>query len=551
MIYPEKFPEFRQNFAEQQVYTALEALGDDFDIFYNKSFARKHAKEDLLYEIDFLVMDLRGGKFNHLFVIEVKGGNMYYNTKRNQWKSGDHYLDTAPEQQVMGYVTNLLYRYHTQLAHKVPITWLLWFPDGIKNKREYLPTHLSFWRVLDQYALANPLKNLDAAIQGLSQDYVQFQGIEKAVYEESIKKELIQTFTILPNAKALLQEMQLSVEAMEQQQKLFFTGLLGIPRLGIEGGAGSGKTLLARFSAVHLAEQGKKVLLLCFNQQLKTQLSEGMHPNTVVNTIHSFMVEQINQVDSSWFEKENKQDPDLYEERMPMKFKSLIQGRSLTEEERFDVLIVDEGQDMDGAWIETLLLHFLKNEGQAIVFFDPKQNIFQRDFYLPRAENWASMQLLYNYRNAKTINRFVNTHLGLNTQSGNVPEGIPVKIRPYHSENLVEELDRLLLRLLHIEKVNTRQITVIVDGSTQDWGLEGRELPQAKLMLRWLSPTEEKEKGNLYMTSINRFKGCESDVVILILKEPLLPISNANIRYTQLTRAKGALWVLEEISTKD
>jgi len=263
------------------------------------------------------------------------------------------------------------------------------------------------------------------------------------------------------------------------------------------------------------------------------------------------MVEQINQVDSSWFEKENKQDPDLYEVRMPMKFKSFIQGRSLTEEERFDVLIVDEGQDMDGAWIETLLLHFLKNEGQAIVFFDPKQNIFQRDFYLPRAENWASMQLLYNYRNAKTINRFVNTHLGLNTQSGNVPEGIPVKIRPYHSENLVEELDRLLLRLLHIEKVNTRQITVIVDGSTQDWGLEGRELPQAKLMLRWLSPTEEKEKGNLYMTSINRFKGCESDVVILILKEPLLPISNANIRYTQLTRAKGALWVLEEISTKD
>jgi hypothetical protein len=219
----------------------------------------------------------------------------------------------------------------------------------------------------------------------------------------------------------------------------------------------------------------------------------------------------------------------------------------LAEEELFDVLIVDEGQDMDGAWIEMLLLHFLKKEGQALVFFDPKQNIFQRDFYLPSAANWASMQLPYNYRNAKTINRFVNTHLGLNTQSGNVPEGIPVKIRPYSSENLVDELDRLLLRLLHIEKVGTPQITVIVDGSTQDWELEGRELPQAKLMLRWLSPTEEKEKGNLYMTSINRFKGCESDVVILILKEPLLPISNANIRYTQLTRAKGGLWVLEGI----
>ncbi len=74
MIYPKKFPEFRQNFAEQQVYTPLEALGDDFDVFYNKSFARKHAKEAPLYEIDFLVMDPRGGKLNHLFVIDFKGG---------------------------------------------------------------------------------------------------------------------------------------------------------------------------------------------------------------------------------------------------------------------------------------------------------------------------------------------------------------------------------------------------------------------------------------------------------------------------------------------
>ena len=77
MIYPEEFPPFRINYAEQKVYQALSVLGDDFDVFYNKGFARKHPKEAQLYEIDFLVMDLRGGRLNHIYVIEVKGGNMY------------------------------------------------------------------------------------------------------------------------------------------------------------------------------------------------------------------------------------------------------------------------------------------------------------------------------------------------------------------------------------------------------------------------------------------------------------------------------------------
>jgi ATP-dependent exoDNAse (exonuclease V) alpha subunit len=48
------------------------------------------------------------------------------------------------------------------------------------------------------------------------------------------------------------------------------------------------------------------------------------------------------------------------------------------------------------------------------------------------------------------------------------------------------------------------------------------------------------------MTSINRFKGCEAEVVILILKGSLLPITEKQIRYTQMSRARGMLCILEK-----
>ena len=191
MIFPESFPSYRQNFAELQVFQALEHLGEEFDVFYNKSFSRKQPKEAQYYEIDFLVFDIRDGRLNHIFVIEVKGGSMTYNAKRNQWKSGSNYLDDAPESQAMGYVKNLLSRYHELLHKKVPLTWLLWFPDGVKTKPEYFPTHLSEWRVLDQYALSEPVKFLDQAILSQHKDFGTFPGTSIDSYQEIIKKELI------------------------------------------------------------------------------------------------------------------------------------------------------------------------------------------------------------------------------------------------------------------------------------------------------------------------------------------------------------------------
>lgn len=544
MIYPEIFPSSRNNPAEERVYHALKKLGDDFDIFYNKSFARKHPKEAALYEVDFILFDLREKRLNHVFVIEVKGGNMVFSSKNNQWKSGEHFMEVSPEQQAMGYVKNLIARYYSILVKKVPVTWLLWFPDGVKTKKEYLPTHLSEWRVLDQYALNDPIKFIDFAVQNQRQDFENFSGNSLEIYEKQIKSELCQTFEIDVNLQGLLDEMQCSFEQLEKQQKIFFSSLLGIPRLSIEGCAGSGKSFLAKCAAIEFSSRGKKSLFICFNRFLKHQVKKIVPESIHIDTILNFMMEYIEKKDKQWINEFKVQDQRLLEDDIPKKFNQILKANPVHSDDRYDVLIIDEGQDMNENWIK-LLLKFLKKGAQVLVFYDPKQNIFKRDFNLPQSENWTPITLSYNHRNAKSINHFINQTLALDIKTGTVPEGLPVKVKSYQEDNLLSELDKILLQLIRIQKVKTNQITVLVDGSTREWDLDQAAL-NSGFQLTWLVPGEDRSEGVISVTSVNHFKGSESEIIILILKEPLIPITNHNLRYTQMSRAKGGLWILEK-----
>lgn len=85
----------------------------------------------------------------------------------------------------------------------------------------------------------------------------------------------------------------------------------------------------------------------------------------------------------------------------------------------------------------------------------------------------------------------------------------------------------------------------MVDGSTKDWDL-GNKVLSSGFQLEWLTPGVNRDQAKIYVTSVNHFKGSESEIIILLLKEPLFPIKNENIRYTQMSRAKAGFWILEK-----
>ncbi|WP_289023045.1 AAA family ATPase [uncultured Salegentibacter sp.] len=546
MIYPEEFPAYHSDRAEQKVFEALFKLDPyQFDVFWNRTFAGKTKEETDLYEIDFLIFDLREERLDHIFVIEVKGGNLRFEAEENKWFQSGREMETAPDHQVMGYVSNILKRYAQQIEYKVPVTWLLWFPDGVLEDEFALPTQFHQWRILDQADLDNPLQALEEVREAQESSYNHYKGITPDEYEATIKKDLTQGLSISFNLRALLEDMDISIERVEKGQQAFFNGFLQLPRLAVEGGAGSGKTVLARCAAEILTKQGKKVLFLCFNTYLCTQLRQELHPDIKTDNIHNFMRRLVDERAPGWFEQQEKEKT-FWEKGLPDKFKELMKQEPLKGDEQFDVLLIDEAQDMEVGWLNAVK-KYLKRDGQFFLFFDKRQNIFDRNFVLPQGESWTPLPLNFNYRNTRKINAFINDTLGTSAVSHQVPEGEEVKLREYSEEDLGGALSRCLLELHQVGKVPLNQIVVITDGSTAKWDLSQWN---NGFCYEALDPEKESTGKSVSFSSIHRFKGCEAPVVILVLKRRLEEIKNGkqyqkNRLYTQLSRAKSLLYVLE------
>lgn len=545
MICPSEYPLHKQNFAEKQVYDALSKLDvKEFDVFYNKSFALKVSKEAAFYEIDFLIFDLREERLNHIFVIEVKGGSIEYSSKRNQWSTNKIVMDKGPDEQVMGYVSNILERFRSKLINKVPVTWFLWFPDGVKGKA-YLSSQLDLWRVLDQTSFQDPIKFLDEAIIQQQTLGRVFSGVDLDIYRDYIQSDLLQDFQISANLKNMLEEMNIQFEQIEAQQKLFFTCMLDVKRLAVEGVAGSGKSILAKCAATELADQNKKILLLCFNKHLKNKLADGLPENVQVNTIHTFMLDHIGAHDYAWFGAQNKRDAQLFDKTIPAKFREMLKKYPWKQEARYDAIIIDEAQDMQQDWLKQLM-GLLRKQGQVIVFFDHLQNIFNKEFTLPEPKDWTPIRLLHNFRNSKKINDFINKTLDTKFVSGQVPTGKEVVVKSYLDKKELRTSLELLLKQLHLlQKIPLTDIKIIVDGSSKDWA-QLEEDGNHSIPLRRMDAKEVAQPCIVYYNSIKSFKGCESDVVILVLDGPLDPVIDMSIRYTQISRAKSMLWVLEK-----
>ncbi len=541
MIYPENFPSHHPDRAERKVFDALKKLDAyDFDVFWNRTFAGNTKEETDLYEIDFLVFDLREETLNNIFVIEVKGGNIKFEATENIWYQSGREMDTDPDHQAMGYASNIIKRYRETIEYKVPVTWLLWFPDGILDKNN-LPTQFNDWRVLDQVNLDDPQSAIDDAKMEQESSHNHYQGISPDEYEGTIKKDLTQNLGISTNLRTLLEEMKISIELAETHQKVFFTGLFNIPRLAVEGCAGSGKTILAKCAAEMLHEKGDKVLFLCYNLYLKARVEKELSDEIQTNDALGFMKDFISSREPEWYSRQNLPENEMYA-KFPGKFREVLQKHPVKDSEKYDALLVDEAQDMDIAWLN-LFLKFIKPGGKYILFYDRKQNIFRSKFDLPISEKWTKIPLTYNYRNTKKINAFINETLDTNFTSGEVPEGEKVRRREYRTDDIGSALFRSLSELHTMGHVPLENIKIITDGAAAGWELEQYSSPTFSYELLVEDQTIDKKK--VYYSSIHKFKGCESEVVILILRKPLVENEDPNVLYTQLSRAKSLLYVLE------
>ena len=541
MIYPPKFPSNIDNRAERLVYEALSKLSDDeFDIYYQKTFSGAGIKESDEYEIDFLVIDKRNDRFNAVVVIEVKGGPVSYSAKNNQWYQYKKPMEPAPDEQARKNKHNLIQRFRSLLC-KVPVGWALWFPEGYSTAGDFTPTNVRPWQIMDYDSLADPDSTIEAVLKEVTIKHQDYTGEPLEVYTNKLAKSLLRGLGIVQPLNILLQKYEEDYIHLQEQQLAFYKNLYQYNRLAISGGAGTGKTLLASGAAVDFANEGKEVLFLCFNKMLSLALKATVEgANVTVNTFHSFAYEFIEERESGWFDKQDEKEEGFHEFVFPAKLEEVL--RKYPPSDKWDVLIVDEAQDFNRYWL-SVLYRMVKEEGKKILFFDENQNIFRRKFEIPDEESFFPFRLSYNLRNTKKICGFVQDKTGFTVTPWNTPEGPDVKCVDYTDfEDLVRQLKLVLLELVKVNKISLSDIVMLIDSGVKEHPL-GTINRIGEFDLRPWDVDSQRDPEILYFTSISRFKGLESNVVLLI-KEELKGLEDNRRFYAQCTRAKSVLYVL-------
>lgn len=540
MIFPAVFPPDKKNPAEKEVFTALLNLPKaDFDVFYSKSFRGVADRRQDDYEIDFIIVDKRNSWINAIIIAEVKGGNLSYSGDNNCWFQNGNKMDEGPDEQAKKNKHFFINKYRA-IVSQIPTDWVVWFPEAELPAGCEMPTNLDIWQLLDNTSLASPEFHVGEALDAIIRNHSNLSGISISEYESSIKAGLLREIGFIQPLNIMLKQYEEVYLKLAEDQLAFFESIITTPKLAVSGGAGTGKTMLATSTAIEFGNSGKSVLLMCFNRLLQNALQNTVKSKSVkINTFHSFVYDYINKYDPKWLQSVNFQDPNYYNTTLPNKFYKVLEQHPPAL--KFDGLIIDEAQDFENSWIEAML-KFTRKDSHIIIFYDENQNIFNRSFKIPSKDTFFRFELKRNFRNTHKICRFVEQHTEIRVTPGSTPEGTDVDIINWESQSsLVRELKLILLNLVMIEKIPLSDILVIVNGSSKNHMLNAVK-SIGEFPLKMWNSDEERDEKTLYFTSIRRFKGLESNIVLLVL-DGTDDLKNNREFYTQCTRAKSILKV--------
>src|SRR6185295_2733544 len=174
---------------------------------------------------------------------------------------------------------------------------------------------------------------------------------------------------LVPDASAMLGQAEQLVTRLSGGLATWARRLDFEPfRLRVIGTAGSGKTQLALSVLTDAAQGGRRALYVCFNRPLSDHLGRVAPREVEIATFHQLCDRRLRAAG----QRVEFAGPSVFEE-LERRFADL----AVTEEERVDELVIDEGQDFNAAWVAPLLAR-LKFEGRAWWLEDPMQNLYGR-----------------------------------------------------------------------------------------------------------------------------------------------------------------------------
>jgi hypothetical protein len=555
--------------AERRLFSTFrDAPGtDDWVCLHSLALARHATKRR--GEIDFLLLTRKG-----VFVLEVKGGGV--SRHGGVWRFTDRYgtVHEKPESP-FDQAASAMFALERDVREKfygdprrshLLFGYGVMFPDIVFNETgsevhaqqlyDTRDRHLPIIQFIDRLAAfvrksgsgnryAPTAKDIEVLVDFLRPDFDLVPPL--GVRADAAAEELL----------SLAKEQYAVLDAWEQYN---------LPRVLVQGGAGTGKTLLALEAAVREArKKDGEVLLLCYNRLLARFLEESAkarHPNggIVVRSIYSLLNGLIESSSlASEFEKKRAASDaaTVYRELYP-EYALLALLESAIKPCK--TLVIDEAQDMMtqglldviDAYVEGGLQSgrwriFCDANNQASVFGAFDQAALER---LLRSGQLSI--LVTNRRNTKPVadETAMLTRPRI-TAPATVP-GIPVQYSWYDTPGTqVSRLSKIVKRVL-AEQVSPSRITVLSPRNIEQCCAAAVSDPPL-VPVTWNNVWEVATgtcRSVSYCT-VSAFKGLENDFIVLTDIEDLESEWWRSVIYVGMSRARVGLHMLIHESLKE
>ncbi|KVM51313.1 nuclease [Burkholderia ubonensis] len=293
-------------------------------------------------------------------------------------------------------------------------------------------------------------------------------------------------------------------------------------RLRVIGTAGSGKTQLAVQAMRDAVAAGRRVLYVCFNRPLADYIARIAPPGAKIANYHQLC---------DWVARDGGYTPDFDAPDAFGRLEARFAQTPVPERWRFDVLIVDEGQDFHPSWA-TALERLLAPDGAWWWLEDPLQNLYMREpVALP---GWVSLKALTNYRSPRDLLDFVRDVVGrveplaAELRSGSPFDGSDLVVSAYGDANAspaaladacIDATKRAITQALSLG-FRKQDIAVLSYRGREGSALAALDQLGPHQVKRFtgkydLFGNPEYHDGDVLLDSIYRFKGQSAPCVIL------------------------------------
>lgn len=518
------YDEFNHSLGEHQLYQALESLSDDFYIFHSIKWTDVKNSYPKFGESDFTVFNPKYG----VLCIEVKHGGIYsengriyqVNTVNNITKEIRPMFQADKSKY---YFADILNEKMSEIGSNYYVHSVVWFTHiNIDNLVGELPHE---YHINGNVFFKDDLQNIEKTFLKC----FDFFKLNKRSYTEDELKIVIDTlcpsFSAFPKMLGLFEEAEYIFNRMTTEQAYLLDYLEEQKIAAIQGGAGTGKTMLAVEKARRLS-LSENVLFLCYNKLLVDHLKkiyQSEYPNITFTNLNSLASKALNKITDN-------NDISTF----------LNNAAKYLDTWNYKSIIIDEGQDFDENHLLILKTLVEFNKGSFYIFYDKNQLIQQRSGLSWVKDIECRLVLTLNCRNTLSIAETASKAIGVDKiKMRQEVLGEKPTLRNFgNKEKLLLEISGKISSYLE-NGIMMDQIVILTTKTIERSILKG----VTKIGEYFIS--NEIENGKLLFTTARKFKGLESNIIIIVDVDASTFANDENRRvfYVAASRAKHKMHV--------